>query len=145
MFPLHPSKASSSLDMYVNTLVNCTFLGWVIPFYRRSVLFIRHTGVKCVWVEYQQCAMKPVTNLTAEWFSAAYCNMYFQTELIQKYWRYPWKSMCTATGALTGVSVVVLGHSVGVVWQKCVTQPSNILKTSCSPLKYMEFFTAFMS
>jgi hypothetical protein len=53
--------------------------------------------------------------------------------------------MCTATGALTGVSVVVLGHSVGVVWQKCVTQPSNILKTLCSPLKYVEFFTAFTS
>jgi hypothetical protein len=43
------------------------------------------------------------------------------------------------------VSVVVLGHSVGVVWQKSVTQLPNIVKMSCSPLKYVEFFTAFMS
>jgi hypothetical protein len=43
------------------------------------------------------------------------------------------------------MSVVVLGHSVGVVWQKSVTQPSNIVKMSCSPLKYVEFFAAFTS
>jgi hypothetical protein len=81
----------------------------------------------------------------SERFSVVYCNAYFQTELVQKYWRYPQKSMCTATGVLIGVSVVVLGHSVGVVGQKYVTQLSNILKTSCAPLIYEEFFTAFTS
>jgi hypothetical protein len=37
--------------------------------------------------------------------------------VIQKYLRYPLKLMCTATGGLIGVSVVVLGHFVGVVGQ----------------------------
>jgi hypothetical protein len=34
--------------------------------------------------------------------------------------------MCTATGALIGMSVVVVWHCVGVVGQKCVT-PSRLI------------------
>jgi hypothetical protein len=41
----------------------------------------------------------------------------FQPKLMHKNWRYPLKSMFTAVRGLTGVPVVVLGHSVGVVGQ----------------------------
>jgi len=34
---------------------------------------------------------------------------------MHKNWRYPRKSMFTATDGLTGVPVVVLGHLVGTV------------------------------
>jgi hypothetical protein len=47
MFLVHPCKASNSRDMYVNTLANCAILCWVIPLWRRSVLFISRTGVVC--------------------------------------------------------------------------------------------------
>jgi len=50
-------------------------------------------------------------------FSVAYCTHTVQTKLMFKNWRYPQKSMFTATKGHTDVPLVVLGYSVGVVGQ----------------------------
>jgi hypothetical protein len=50
-------------------------------------------------------------------FSVAYCTHIVEKKLMFKNWRYPQKSMFTATGGPTDMPLVVLGYSVGAVGQ----------------------------
>jgi hypothetical protein len=95
-----------------------------------------------VWVEYQQCAMKPVTNWRLNSFQWRAVTHIFRLnikilEISKKIDVYSYRSahrhVCCSSGALCR----------GCGAEMCNIQPSDILKMSCAPLKYEEFFTAF--
>ena len=69
---------------------------------------------------------RPPTLSLCSWMYVCYFNSELRIDrlkgfqwhtlrLVQKTWRYPWKSTFTATEGLTGVSAIVLGHFVGTV------------------------------
>jgi hypothetical protein len=62
-----------------------------------------------LWVEISTPAHEANFICWPERLSVAYCTHIIQTKLMLKNWRYPQKSMFTATGGPTDMPLVVLG------------------------------------
>jgi hypothetical protein len=114
--PPPPLKPLQKPVLGVNTFQLRIFLRWLIPFQiLHGFVYFFELESSVAWIT--TVGYDTSTNSRAEMFSVAYCNAYFSDQIITQNLEISAKIHVYSYRGLTDMSLVVLGHSLGVVGQ----------------------------